>query len=142
MIGATIGAGVGPLMGQYGLILDSLLSVKLITATGKLVTASETENPDLFWAVRGAGANFGIIVSATYRVYNAPNEGNMIVADFSFPPAANVSLWELLASWDSDDVFPSEMGMSIAGSYNRATATVSPWSIPLCHHNLLEKRTR
>jgi FAD/FMN-containing dehydrogenase len=99
MIGATIGAGVGPLTGQYGLIIDSLLSVDLVTATGQLVTASETENSDLFWAVRGAGANFGIIVSATYRVYDAPNNGQMIVAAFNFPSTANLSMWELLVGF-------------------------------------------
>lgn len=125
MIGATIGAGVGPLLGKYGLIIDSLLSVKLVTATGKLVTASFTENTDLFWAVRGAGANFGIIVSATYQVYDAPNNGDVIVADFEYPASSNVSVFELLASWDSDDVYPAEMGMTIAGLYNRTTSTVS-----------------
>lgn len=126
MIGATIGAGVGPLKGQYGLIMDSLLSVDVVTAKGLLVTASFTQNSDLFWAVRGAGANFGIIVSATYRVYDAPNNGNMIVADFNFPASANQSMFELLASWDSDNVFVPMMGMSVAALYNRNTSTVSP----------------
>lgn len=68
MIGATIGAGVGPYQGLHGLVIDALLSVRLVTASGKIVMASEQEHEGLFWAVRGAGANFGIITSATYKV--------------------------------------------------------------------------
>ncbi|KAK8060366.1 hypothetical protein PG996_010296 [Apiospora saccharicola] len=49
--------------------MDALLSVRLVTAAGAVVTASATENGDLFWALRGAGANFGIVTSATYRVF-------------------------------------------------------------------------
>ncbi|KAK7946046.1 FAD-linked oxidoreductase afoF [Apiospora aurea] len=60
-IGATIGAGVGPMQGLHGLMIDSLRSVEMVTPAGDVVTASKTENPDLFWAVRGAGANFGIV---------------------------------------------------------------------------------
>jgi FAD/FMN-containing dehydrogenase len=123
MIGATIGAGVGPLKGEYGLIIDSLRSVDIVTATGDVVTASETQHNNLFWAVRGAGANFGIVVSATYEVYDAPNNGQVIVGDFFLDPASNISLWELLSSWDSDEVFPKEMGMSVAGGYDSTSGT-------------------
>lgn len=100
MIGATIGAGVGPFQDLHGLVIDALRSVRLVTASEDIVTASEADNPDLFWAVRGAGANFGIITSATYEIYDAPNNGNVIEADFSYPESTNASLWKLLESWD------------------------------------------
>ena len=131
MIGATVGAGVGPLQGQFGLVLDSLLSIDLVTAKGDLVTASQTENPGLFWAVRGAGASFGVVVSATYKTHDTVNNGQVIIADFILSSTANVSTWELLKSWDSDDVFPSEMGLSIVGGFNSTTRIVSRASIPI-----------
>ncbi|KAF6222868.1 hypothetical protein HO133_000919 [Letharia lupina] len=121
MVGATIGAGVGPLEGLHGLVLDALVSVRMVTASGQLVTASDDENGDLFWAVRGAGANFGIITSATYRVHNHTNGGQAVNADFIFPPAANVSLFEVLKSWDDDDVFPQNLGLEIAASFNHTS---------------------
>lgn len=118
MIGATLGAGVGPLQGIHGLIIDALHSVTLVTANGSLVKASSTKNPDLFWAIRGAGANFGIIVSADYVVHPQTNGGQLINADFQIDPAYNVSLWEILRSWDSEDVYPPEMSLTISAGVN------------------------
>lgn len=56
-------------------MLDNILSVRLTTATGETITVSNTSNPDLFWALRGAGQNFGIVTEATYRIYDAVNGG-------------------------------------------------------------------
>lgn len=123
MIGATIGAGVGPYQGLHGLVIDALRSVRLVTATGEIVTASDTENPGLFWAVRGAGANFGVITSATYEIFETINKGMLQQADFVYPGATNSSLWELIESWDK--TYPKEMGMTAVGSYNHTTNTSS-----------------
>src|SRR6266446_9589571 len=57
--GLTLGGGYGWLDGKYGLACDNVLSVDVVTAEGQLVTASAEENADLFWGIRGAGANFG-----------------------------------------------------------------------------------
>ncbi len=68
MAGLTLGGGIGWLMRKYGLTIDQLLSVDLITAEGELVRASEEENPDLFWGVRGGGGNFGIVTEFEFRL--------------------------------------------------------------------------
>jgi len=67
--GLTLGGGLGWLMGRHGLALDNLLSVDLVTAEGKALTASADENPDLFWALRGGGGNFGVATSFEYRLH-------------------------------------------------------------------------
>ena len=67
--GLTLGGGLGWLMGKYGLALDNLRAVELVTADGEVLRASEQEQPDLFWAVRGGGGNFGIATSLEYNLH-------------------------------------------------------------------------
>jgi hypothetical protein len=67
--GLTIHGGYGHLRRKHGLSLDSLISVEIVTADGQVRTASATENPDLFWAVRGAGSNFGVITSFEFQLH-------------------------------------------------------------------------
>jgi FAD/FMN-containing dehydrogenase len=68
MGGLTTGGGIGFMVRKYGLAIDNLLAVQVVTATGNVVTASATEHPDLFWAIRGGGGNFGIVTEFTYRL--------------------------------------------------------------------------
>lgn len=67
--GLTLGGGIGWLMSKHGLALDNLTAVQLVTAEGRHVNASAAENPDLFWAVRGGGGNFGVATALEYRLH-------------------------------------------------------------------------
>ena len=67
--GLTLGGGFGWVRGKYGMSIDNLLSVDIVTADGNFLHASETENEDLFWAIRGGGGNFGIVTSFEFRLH-------------------------------------------------------------------------
>ena len=69
MAGLTLGGGIGWLMSKYGLALDNLRSMDLVTADGRVLRASADEHTDLFWAVRGGGGNFGIAASFEFRLH-------------------------------------------------------------------------
>ncbi|KAH8799835.1 hypothetical protein F5884DRAFT_117923 [Xylogone sp. PMI_703] len=112
VLGATLGGGIGRLQGLHGLVLDSLQSVEIVTATGDLITASKKENADLFWGLRGAGFNFGIVTSATYKVANATNSGKFLSADFGFLPEKSTKYFEILKSFD----YTLPAGLSLTSS--------------------------
>jgi FAD/FMN-containing dehydrogenase len=67
--GLTLGGGMGRLQRRYGFTVDNLLSVDLVTADGQLIVVSEEENAELFWGIRGAGANFGVVTSFKFKLH-------------------------------------------------------------------------
>lgn len=75
-LGPLLGGGHGVLQGKYGLATDQIVSLRLVTADGQLLDVSESEpDPELFWALQGAGHNFGIVTSVTAKIYDVPDQG-------------------------------------------------------------------
>ncbi|MCC7275839.1 MAG: FAD-binding oxidoreductase [Alphaproteobacteria bacterium] len=89
--GLTLGGGLGWLMSRHGLALDNLLSADIVLADGRVVTASAEENPDLFWALRGGGGNFGVATSLQYRLH--PVGPTVTAGLIAYPFAA---AWDVL----------------------------------------------
>lgn len=106
--GLTLGGGWGHLARRYGLSSDNLLSVDLVTADGQLLTASATENTDLFWGVRGGGGNFGIATSFEYQLHPVSQVLGGIVA-YPFEKAKDVL--KLFRQFTS--IAPDEMASGI-----------------------------
>lgn len=88
--GLTLGGGIGFLMRRHGATVDNLLACDMITVDGRKVRADESENPELFWALRGGGGNFGVVTSFEYRAHRV---GPDVVAGqliFPFDQAADI----------------------------------------------------
>jgi len=85
--GITLGGGVGWLVRKHGMTIDSLLAVEIVTADGRRRIASAVEEPDLFWAVRGAGANFGVVTRLQFRLHPL---GNVLAGDILLPASRDV----------------------------------------------------
>ncbi|KAK8131613.1 FAD-binding domain-containing protein [Apiospora sp. TS-2023a] len=119
VIGATIGAGIGRLSGIYGLLVDQLVSARVVTADGQIVEASNTSHPDLFWGIRGAGANFGVLTSATYKLSPIVNGGNMYSYDMVFPAEKSKEYWKILASFDDGkSALPAKLAVVTSVEYD------------------------
>lgn len=88
--GFTLGGGYAWISTKYGLACDSLISAEVVTADGRVVTASEDENADLLWALRGAGANFGVVTSYEFKLYEVGPmiTGGMVIHLIDDAPAA------------------------------------------------------
>jgi FAD/FMN-containing dehydrogenase len=121
--GLTLGGGIGWLSRKHGLTIDNLLSVDLVTADGRLVTASESEHPELFWGLRGGSGNFGAVVSFEYRlhpvgplvlggplVYTLDDAPEVIAnaRDVLGVAADDVSAWLVITHVPPHEPFPSE----------------------------------
>ena len=107
--GLTLHGGWGWLRRKYGYCVDNLVSVDIVTADGRVRTASETENPDLFWAVRGAGSNFGVVTSFEFRLHAV---GPLVA--FAAPIYALEDAERVVPAWrDFMDAAPDEVSSQL-----------------------------
>jgi FAD/FMN-containing dehydrogenase len=108
--GLTLGSGSGWLERKLGLTADNLISADLVTADGSFVTASEDENPDLFWGIRGGGGNFGIATSFEYRLHEI---GPIVLGGMmAFPRAIAGDLVRVFRGLM--DAAPDDLGAALA----------------------------
>ncbi|KAK7949220.1 uncharacterized protein PG986_010106 [Apiospora aurea] len=87
--GLTLGGGISFLTNQYGLVCDNVASFDIVTATGRIISAAPTQHPDLFWALRGGGNNFGLVAAFHYQTKPLPGDlvfgGTRTYAEAAFP---------------------------------------------------------
>jgi FAD/FMN-containing dehydrogenase len=108
--GFTTGGGYGWTSSKHGLASDNLISAEVVLAHGEVVRASETENPDLFWGIRGAGGNFGIVTEFEFRLHEL---GPIVVAGLTMWPLERAP--EILRAWrDHVDAAPDELSSGFA----------------------------
>ncbi len=115
--GLTLGGGIGWLHRKWGLSCDNLLSAQIVLASGELVTASDDDNPELFWAIRGGGGNFGVVVDFTFRAHEVGPE--VALAAVFHDAASGAELmpqWRDLALRADDEVTTRAMYWSLPSS--------------------------
>ena len=125
--GLTLGGGQGWMMNKYGLTCDNLISVDIVTADGQLLKASDQENPDLFWAVRGGGGNFGIVTSFEYQLHPI---GPIILGGLIIHPIADAKkVLEFFReySMDTPDELTMMAGMLCMPDGNPVIAMAAGW---------------
>ena len=114
--GLTLGGGEGRLMEKYGAACDNLLSAQVVTVDGRKVEASQKSNPDLFWAIRGGGGNFGVVTALEYQLHPVGQvvSGALIYPAGRIPELLQVFVTFLAGAPDEMDAFaqllPSERG--------------------------------
>ncbi len=117
--GLTLGGGLGWMVRKHGCALDNLLSADVVLADGQFLTASATENPDLFWGIRGGGGNFGIVASFEFQAHAA----GTVLAGLVLHPTSKAK--DALRFWrDYETTAPEEMS-------NGAVMFTAPADLPL-----------
>jgi len=123
--GLTLGGGMGRLQRKLGLTIDSLLAVELVTADGRVVRASENENRELFWGMRGAGANFGIVTSFEFQLH--PFDGLVTHGTVTHPIERAEELAERYRELveDGPDELWTSFGIAVGSDARGPVASVS-----------------
>ena len=135
--GLTLGGGIGWLSGSHGLSCDNLISADVVTADGRSLTASDGENPDLLWALRGGGGNFGVVTSLEYRLHPI---GPEVLAGWLIFPADKVREFFPAVNEFTDNM-PDELNL-ITFLHTLPDGGGKACSILLCYHGGIEEGQR
>ncbi|KAK8136495.1 hypothetical protein PG984_004435 [Apiospora sp. TS-2023a] len=109
LLGPGLGGGHGWNQGRYGLGLDQIVEANLVLGDGSRVVVSESSHADLFWGLRGAGHNFGIVTSVKYKVYDVPEGNTWVVGKYTYTQDKLEALFGLLDSFVADGQQPVEL---------------------------------
>ena len=120
LAGLTLGGGIGWTMRKFGLTIDQLLSAEVVTADGEFVRASDDENPDLFWGLRGGGGNFGIVTSFEFRL-NALGP-TVLAGPVAWPMERSPEVMRFYREWIKD--VPNEVNTTI---FHRRAPAIDLW---------------
>jgi UDP-N-acetylenolpyruvoylglucosamine reductase len=125
--GLTLGGGLGWLMGKYGLACDNLRSVDIVLADGRVLKANSTTNEDLYWAVRGAGANFGVVTALEYDLHPV---ATILGGVIKYPPE---SLRDVLKHYrEFTRTVPDEVGISVGVIPGRGGKQIASVAVSYC----------
>jgi FAD/FMN-containing dehydrogenase len=112
--GYTLGGGIGLLHRKWGLACDNLLSVEIVTAAGDVLQASTTEHPDLFWAVRGGGGNFGVVTRFEFQLHPLGTEVYSVAVAYPFAAApALMRAWREFTCHAPDEITSEALFWSV-----------------------------
>lgn len=138
--GLTLGGGLGWLMRKHGLSCDNLVSADLVTADGKFLTASESENADLFWAIRGGGGNFGVVTSFEYQLHEVePVVGGIAM----YPESSLKDLFHFFRDYTASapDSVTTMAGIAIGPPGSPVEGQHAGW-IAVCHSGPIDDGER
>lgn len=135
--GFTLGGGLGWLMGLHGLVVDNLLSVELVTADGEVIHASSDSHPDLFWALRGGGGNFGVAASFEYRLHPI---GQITGGLLAYPIDAARDVLRFYREYTRDT--PDELTMHCVLAHAPDGSGLKLAALAICHAGTAEAAAR
>ena len=135
--GFTLGGGLGYLMGLHGLVVDNLLSVELVTADGDVLDVNEHSQPDLFWALRGGGGNFGVAASFEYRLHELRDVTGGILA---YPIDAAGEVMRFYRDFTQDA--PDALTMHVVLAHAPDGSGMKITGLAICHAGTAEEAER
>lgn len=129
MLGAGLGGGHGRLQGLHGMSIDSMRRMRVVLANGKAINVSPTENSDLWWGIRGAGQNFGIVIEADFQTAPQVPQGTHYDVEMQFADSQLEAVFGLLNQQITAPLAP-QLAIDITFGANTTTLKVSPLPSP------------
>ncbi|KAI0322969.1 FAD-binding domain-containing protein [Amylostereum chailletii] len=125
--GFTLGGGYGSLSGDHGLAIDNLLDATVVLSDGRIVKTNVDQEPDLFWAIRGGGGQFGIVVEMTFKAY--PPAGPFTVGVIAYPGKEIVKVLKIIQEWKVTQTPRERLTISFSrpAPHFNPSVTILPW---------------